>query len=105
MKKDNNFFSDFTKLTESVLNTAINAKREIAQIILEQMSKLLKNHDFVSREEFEVLKKIALTTKHDLETLAGLKPPKPYISVSKDKKVFTKTSPSIKKHSRSSNKV
>ena len=45
------------KLTGSVLNTAINAKRELSKIISEQITKILKNHDFVSREEFEVIKK------------------------------------------------
>ena len=91
MKKDNKIFSDFAKLTGSVLNTAINAKREIGQIISEQVSKILKNHDFVSREEFEVLKKIALKTKTDFESFSQGSTEKPISTSNDDKSKSLKT--------------
>ena len=69
MKKNNKIFDDISKITGSMFNTMVNVKRDLGEVISEQVSKIIKKQNLVTRAEFEALKKLASGTKHDLDLL------------------------------------
>ena len=69
MKKNNKIFDDISKITGSMFNTMVNVKRDLGEVISEQVSKIIKKQNLVTRAEFEALKKLASSTKHDLDLL------------------------------------
>lgn len=69
MKKDNKFFDDLTKVADSTVATMINMKRDFSQFIKEQMQLGIQKMDLVTRAEFEVLRKVTLDTRKELEQI------------------------------------
>lgn len=69
MKKDNKILDDLAKLAGSTLTGAVNAKNEISEYITQQIEKLIKKMNFVTREEFDVVKKLAQDNRLMLEKM------------------------------------
>ncbi len=70
MPKDNKLFQDIARLASSAVATAAGAKHEFMEFSRQQLETLLKEMQFVTREEFEVVKKIAIENRLRLEELA-----------------------------------
>lgn len=69
MKKDNKFFDDLSKVANSTFATMINVKRDFSQFINEQVEIVIQKMNLVTRTEFEVLRKVALDTRKELEQI------------------------------------
>ncbi|MDA0781856.1 MAG: accessory factor UbiK family protein [Rickettsiales bacterium] len=74
MNKENKFFEDFTKLAGSAMDTAFNSfadmKSQFDHAVHEKVDELLKKHDLVSREEFEVVRQMAQKARLEQEKLS-----------------------------------
>jgi len=75
MSKDDNIFNDIAKLANSALATTSNMKNELTKLIKHQIESFIKSMDFVKREEFEVVKKMATQNAIEIEKLTGKKIP------------------------------
>ncbi|WP_236870631.1 accessory factor UbiK family protein [Candidatus Bandiella numerosa] len=73
MKKDNKILDDLAKLAGSTFTSAVNVKNEIAEYITQQIEKLIKKMNFVTREEFDVVKKLAQDNRLMLEKMKDKK--------------------------------
>ena len=69
MKKNNKIFSDLSKLVGSAVSTTTGIKDELVQLIKMQVEGVMMRMDFVKREEFEIVRKIAIQNKKELEEL------------------------------------
>lgn len=69
MKKDNKILDDLAKLAGSTLTGVVNMKNEISEYINHQIEKFIKNMNFVTREEFDVVKKLAQDNRSMLEKI------------------------------------
>jgi hypothetical protein len=87
MKKDNKILDDLAKLAGSTFTSAVNVKNEIAEYITQQIEKLMKKMNFVTREEFDVVKKLAQDSRLMLEKM---KDKKTEVKRTKKKEVVTK---------------
>ncbi|WHQ46410.1 MAG: accessory factor UbiK family protein [Candidatus Midichloria sp.] len=72
-KDNNNLFADIAKLANSALATIANMKDELTKFVKYQIESFIKGMDFVKREEFEVVKKMATQNALALEKLTGKK--------------------------------
>ncbi|PIR38996.1 MAG: pyrroline-5-carboxylate reductase [Alphaproteobacteria bacterium CG11_big_fil_rev_8_21_14_0_20_39_49] len=74
MDKENKFFEDFTKLAGSAMDTAFNSfadmKSQFDHAVHEKVDELLKKHDLVTREEFEVVSQMAQKARLEQEKLS-----------------------------------
>ena len=59
MKKDNKIIDDFARFANSAFTGMVNIKNELSVYITQQIENLIKKMKIVTREEFEVVKKIA----------------------------------------------
>ena len=75
MKKDNKILDDLAKLAGSTFTGAVNAKNEISEYIAQQIEKFIKKMNFVTREEFDVVKKLAQDNRLMLEKMKVKKAP------------------------------
>ncbi|ETO22023.1 putative histone H1/H5 family protein, HCT subfamily [Reticulomyxa filosa] len=66
MNKDNKFFDDISKIASSAFATAANIKREISSYVKDHVEALVKKMNFVTKDEFDVLRKITSKAKQDL---------------------------------------
>jgi len=66
MNKDNKFFDDISKIASSAFATAANIKREIGSYVKDHVEALVKKMNFVTKDEFDVLRKITSKAKQDL---------------------------------------
>ena len=73
MKKDNKILDDLAKLAGSTFTGAVNVKNEIAEYITQQIEKFIKKMNFVTREEFDVVKKLAQDNRLMLEKMKDKK--------------------------------
>ncbi|MSO14499.1 accessory factor UbiK family protein [Rickettsiales endosymbiont of Trichoplax sp. H2] len=69
MKKDNKILDDLAKLAGSTFTGAVNVKNEISDYITTQIEIFIKKMNFVTKEEFEVVKKIAQDNRLMIEKL------------------------------------
>ncbi|AIF80881.1 hypothetical protein I862_01590 [endosymbiont of Acanthamoeba sp. UWC8] len=69
MKKDNKFFEDFSKLASSAFASAATMRRELSDYVRQYVESFVKKMDFVTKDELEVVKKIALQTDKELQQL------------------------------------
>ncbi len=69
MSQDNKFFEDFSKLAGSAMNQAFSSIAELKvnfdAAISHRLDKILADKKLVSREEFEVVKKMAEEARKD----------------------------------------
>ncbi len=89
MKKNNKILDDLAKLAGSTFTGAVNVKNEIAEYITQQIEKLIKKMNFVTREEFDVVKKLAQDNRLMLEKI---KDKKTEVKRPKKKEAVTKKS-------------
>lgn len=87
MEKDNKILQDISKLASSAFVTVVNAKNDLSQYIKYQIESFIKSMDFISREEFEVVKKLAAQNQLELQEL------KSKLNFPKDKLVAKKKAP------------
>ena len=73
MTQDNKLFQDISRLANSAISGAANVKNELSNFIKLQIEMLLKNMNFVTREEFEIVKKIAEKNSLDIKKLLKTK--------------------------------
>ena len=70
MQKDSRFFDDFAKLASGAASTLGDMKRDIENIVMEKVEKILHRMNLVRREEFEVVRQIAEKARLEQEKLA-----------------------------------
>lgn len=70
---NNNFFEDFTKLAGSAMDTAMHSmadfKAQFDAMVSSRLDSILNEKNLVSREEFEVVKKMAEKARSEQEKL------------------------------------
>jgi BMFP domain-containing protein YqiC len=59
MQTNHPFFQDLSKMASSAAGAAMDVRREIEQMIAQQLRQLVSKMDLVSREEFDVVKAMA----------------------------------------------
>jgi BMFP domain-containing protein YqiC len=69
MQKDSKLFDDMARMMSGAAGTFFDAKRELEQQIAAQMEKFLLKMNFVSREEFEVVRDMARKAREENEAL------------------------------------
>lgn len=60
MTKDKKIFDDISKLANSTFATMVNMKNEVSNMVRDHVKSTLKSMDFVTRSEFNALKKQVL---------------------------------------------
>ena len=80
MQTENKFFEDFVKMANGFAGTMAGAAREGESAFKERLKAWIGGVDFVSREEFEAVKAIAIAARDEVEALkaelAAAKPAK-----------------------------
>lgn len=69
MQTENRIFDDLVKLMNGVAGTVAGAGREAEAQMRERMKGLFGGMDFVSREEFEAMKAMAVAARDEADTL------------------------------------
>ncbi len=59
MERKNKILDDLTRLAGSTFSGIVNVKSELSSFIQNKIETFIKSMDFVTREEFEVVKKLA----------------------------------------------
>ena len=59
MQSRNPFFNDFSKLVTSAFGIAQSARSEMETVISSKIERWLSERDFVNREEFDAVRKMA----------------------------------------------
>lgn len=69
MQSENKLFEDFAKLMNGAAGTIAGMGREAEAAMRERMKEWIGGMDFVSREEFETVKAIALEARAEVDRL------------------------------------
>lgn len=69
MTKQNRFFEDIAKLASSASGTFVEMKNEMESLVNTQIEKFLRRSNFVSREDFDAVRDIALKARAEQEKL------------------------------------
>lgn len=69
MSKQGDIFSDLSKLVMGAAGAARSAQKEIETLIQEQIRKYVSSADWVSREEFDMVREAALSAHAQVKTL------------------------------------
>lgn len=69
MQTENRFFDDFAKLMNGLAGTAAGLGREFEANAKEKARGWVGGFDFVSRDEFEAMKAIALAAREEVDVL------------------------------------
>jgi BMFP domain-containing protein YqiC len=69
MQTENRFFDDLAKMLNGVAGTVAGMGREAEGSMRERMKDWIGGMDFVSRDEFEVVKAMAAAARDEAETL------------------------------------
>lgn len=69
MQSENKLFEDFTKFVNGAAGTLAGMGREAEASMRERAKEWLGGADFVSREEFEAVKAIALEARAEIDQL------------------------------------
>lgn len=69
MQSDNKLFEDFTKFVNGAAGTLAGMGREAETAMRERAKDWIDGLDFVSREEFETVKAIALEARAEVDRL------------------------------------
>jgi BMFP domain-containing protein YqiC len=86
MKKDNKILDDLAKLAGSTFTGAVNVKNEISDYITTQIETFIKKMNFVTKEEFEVVRKLAQDNRLMIEKLQKKKATKRTKIIKSEKK-------------------
>src|SRR5690606_4262826 len=71
MQTENRLFDDMARVASGALSGFTGLKQEIEARIREQVERLLRDMDLVTREEFEAVKAVAQTARAEQERLAA----------------------------------
>lgn len=69
MPKNNKIFNDISKVASSTMATMVNIKNDLATYISHQIKSALKSMDFVSKNDFQALKKSVENMNTDIKTI------------------------------------
>ena len=69
MQSSNRFFDDLAKVATGAVSTFTGAKSELETYVRQQLQRLLKDADLIKREEFEVIKSVAIKARTEQEIL------------------------------------
>ena len=69
MQTKNRFLDDFAKVANTAVSTIAGVKNEIEGIVRHQLDKYLSSIDVINREEFEVVKAMAVKARVEQEEL------------------------------------
>lgn len=69
MQSENRLFDDFGKLLNGVAGTVAGMGREAEATMRERMREFVGGMDFVSREEFEAVKAMAVAARDEADAL------------------------------------
>jgi len=69
MQSENPVIADFVKLINSAAGTLAGMGREAGETAREKAKEVFGGMDFVSREEFETVKEIAIAAREEAESL------------------------------------
>lgn len=67
MPKNKSIFEDINKLASSTFTTMVNLKNEVSQMVKDQMKTSIKSMDFVSKSDFDALKKVVNNMDKELK--------------------------------------
>ena len=65
MKAPQGLFEDMTRFATGMAGTAMEMRREMERYCQQQIEKLLRKMEFVSREEFEVVRAMAVAAREE----------------------------------------
>ena len=69
MQSENRFFDDFVRMVNGMAGTVAGAGREAEASMRERMREWVGGMDFVSRDEFEAVKAMAVAAREENEIL------------------------------------
>lgn len=69
MQKDSRLFEDLAKFASGAAGAALDMKREIEASVTDRVERLMARGNFVTREEFEVVKAMAQKAREENEAL------------------------------------
>ncbi len=69
MQTQNRLFDDLARLASGALGGLAGLRREIEARVREQVERMLRNMDVVTREEFEVVRAMAMRARAEQEEL------------------------------------
>ena len=69
MQKNNQFFDDIAKMATGAASGLLEMRHEVERMVQQQFEKLASKMDFVSREEFEVVRDMAQKAREENESL------------------------------------
>ncbi len=71
MQSDNKILSDLARLGQSAAGTLHGVKNEIEEQVKSRIERVLMDMDLVSREEYEVVKEMAIAAREENSELAS----------------------------------
>ena len=71
MQTENRFFDDMARVASGALSGFTGLRQEIEARLREQVERMLRDMDLVTREEFEAVKAVAATARAEQERLAA----------------------------------
>lgn len=71
MQTQNRFFDDMARVAAGALSGFAGLRQEIEARVREQIERILRDMDLVTREEFEAVKAVASTARAEQERLAA----------------------------------
>ena len=71
MQSENRFFDDLAKMVNGIAGTVAGAGREAESAMRDRAKEWVGRMDFVSREEFEAVREMALIAREENDKLAA----------------------------------
>ena len=71
MQKDSHLFEDLAKMVSGAAGAAMDMRRELEALVGDKIERFLARGQFVSREEFEVVKAMAEKARAENERLSA----------------------------------
>jgi BMFP domain-containing protein YqiC len=98
MQTRNRFFDDAARLAGGAAGTFAGIRREVEALVRQQMERVLSSMDFVTRDEFDAVREMAIRARTEQEAMAiRLAELEEKASKSKPASVKRKTAPRPKK--------
>lgn len=69
MQKDSKLFEDIAKMASGAAGTVMDMRREFEAMVADKIERLISRGQFVTREEFEVVRDMAQKARAENETL------------------------------------
>lgn len=65
MQKDSKLFEDFAKMASGAAGTLMDLRREVETLVSDKIARLMARGQFVTREEFEVVRAMAQKAREE----------------------------------------